>query len=250
MGEWIDQGEVEVRLLASARPDGAAPVAIVEIRLQPGWKTYWRTPGEGGLPPTFDFSLSRNIAATAVDYPAPRRFDDGYAITNVYQGRVLLPVELTPAVASAPMTVHLKFALGVCESICIPLEIETAVTFGPDEIDPEALAVYDEAVAMLPQPPTPGVFAIDDFELIAKDGAQSYFELVATVPQPFGTELFVEGPAGWWSTAPQQTARDGNRLTYAFTFERPEAAGSLSGSTFTFTLVSAGAAIEQKITLP
>jgi DsbC/DsbD-like thiol-disulfide interchange protein len=194
--------------------------------------------------------LSLNISSTSVGYPAPRRFDDGYAITNVYEGRVLLPVELTPAVASAPMTVHLKLDFGVCESICIPLQIETSVTFGPGEIDPDALAVYDEAVSLLPQAPTDGVFSIDDFELIAKDGAQSYFEIVATVPQPFGTELFVEGPVGWWSTPPQQTAREGNLLTYRFSFERPEAGGSLTGSTFTFTLVSAGTAIEQKFTMP
>jgi len=249
MGDWVEGDVVDVRLVATAR-DGEAPVAVVEMRLDPGWKSYWRTPGEGGLPPTFDFTISGNAVAAEIGYPAPHRYNDGYTVSNVYEGRVIFPIELAGMSLAAPIALDLSLGLGVCETICIPMTIETSVTLVPDEIDAAALALFEEGTALLPAPPSPGEFEIVDFALIAKDGAESFFEATAIVPQGFGTELFVEGPEDWWGTAPQQTAREGNRLTFAFGFERPDADRPLSGTVFTFTLVSAGNAIEQTITLP
>ena len=249
VGVWVDRDVVEVRLVATARGDGEAPVAAIEIQLDPGWKTYWRTPGESGLPPIFDFSESQNVTAAEIGYPAPRRYNDGYSISNVYEGRVIFPITLAAEDPTKSMTLHLTFDLGVCDTICIPMQLETSVTFEPNAIDATAIALFDEAIALLPNAPTPDEFEVVDFELVTKDGAVSFFEATAIVPQPFGTELFVEGPRNWWPTAPQQTARDGNRLTFAFSFERPDATEPLSGTVFTFTLISAGNAIEQKIVL-
>jgi DsbC/DsbD-like thiol-disulfide interchange protein len=250
VGPRIEYDAVSIRLVASARQDGAPPVAALEMQLAPGWKAYWRTPGEGGLPTTFDFSLSRNVAAAEVFYPAPRRYTDAWSVTNVYEGRVIFPIEVTPGVGTAPLTVHVRIDMGICETICIPLQVEAAVTFAPNDVDAAALALFDEGTALLPTPPVAGEFEVTDLALITKNGTESIFELVATVPQAFGTELFVEGPEGWWPTVPEQTGRDGNRLTFRFSFVRPDAAESLTGALITVTLVSAGTAIEQQIVLP
>jgi DsbC/DsbD-like thiol-disulfide interchange protein len=249
MGDWLDADVVNVRLVASARGD-LPPVAALEIELAPGWKTYWRTPGEGGLPPILDFSQSLNVAGVEVSFPPPHRFNDGYSITNVYEGRVVFPIELTPEVVASPVTLHLQFDLGVCETICIPMQLETTLTFAPNQTDAGAIAIFDEGRSLLPAAPIPGEFEIVDFELVRKDGPSSYFEVTAIVPQSFGSELFVEVTEAWWPTAPQQSTRDGNLVTFAFSFERPDATAPLSGTPFTFTLVSAGAAIEQTIALP
>ena len=249
MGDWVDADVINVRLVASARGD-QPPVAALEIELAPGWKTYWRTPGEGGLPPILDFSQSRNVAGVEIGFPPPHRFDDGYTVTNVYEGRVVFPIELTPEDAASPVTLQLAFDLGVCETICIPMQLETTLTFAPNQTDAGAIAIFDEGQALLPAAPTPGEFEIVDFELVRKDGPDSYFEVTAIVPQPFGSELFVEVAEDWWPTAPHHSTRDGNLVTFAFSFERRDATEPLSGTPFTFTLVSAGAAIEQTLTLP
>ena len=249
MGDWVDAAVVNVRLVASARGD-LPPVAALEIELAPGWKTYWRTPGEGGLPPILDFSQSRNVAGIKVGFPPPHRFNDGYSTTNVYEGRVVFPIELTPEIVTSPVTLHLRFDLGVCETICIPMQLETTLTFAPNQTDAGAIAIFDEGQALLPMAPIPGEFEVVDFELVRKDGHDSYFEVTAIVPQPFGSELFVEVAEDWWPTAPQHSTRDGNLVTFAFSFERRDAAAPLSGTPFTFTLVSAGEAIEQTIALP
>src|SRR6201989_3700535 len=73
---WQRDAHSAVRLLAGSR-SGTVLLGGVAIQLQPGWKTYWRTPGDSGVPPRFDFSKSDNIEAVTVLLPAPRKFDDG-----------------------------------------------------------------------------------------------------------------------------------------------------------------------------
>ncbi len=245
IGEWVGSDIVDIRLVATDLADGA-PQAAIEIVLEPGWKTYWRTPGEGGLPPVFDFSASRNLGSVEVSYPAPMRYNDGYTVTNVYEGRVILPLAITPTVDAVPVTVDVIFDLGVCETICIPLRVETSVTFSAGEIDEEALEIIEEGAARLPTEPVPGAFAVT--EVSAAEGG-SGFHADVVVPQGFGTELFVEGPEGWIPIPPHQIDRDGNRLTFAFGFDRPEGADT-TGTSVTFTLVSGGDAIEQDFVLP
>src|SRR5712692_8053361 len=73
---WQRDGHSAVRLLAGSR-SGAVLLGGIAFQLEPGWKTYWRTPGDSGVPPRFDFSKSENIEAVTVLWPAPTKFDDG-----------------------------------------------------------------------------------------------------------------------------------------------------------------------------
>src|SRR5450432_2293910 len=73
---WQRDGHSAVRLLAGSR-GGAVLLGGIAFQLQPGWKTYWRNPGDSGVPPRFDFSKSDNIEAVTVLWPAPMKFDDG-----------------------------------------------------------------------------------------------------------------------------------------------------------------------------
>src|ERR1700716_4489685 len=73
---WQRDTHSAVRLLAGSR-SGAVLLGGIAIRLQPGWHTYWRTPGDSGVPPRFDFSKSENVEAVTVLWPAPKAVDDG-----------------------------------------------------------------------------------------------------------------------------------------------------------------------------
>ena len=60
VSRWDGDARSAVRLVAGSRPaDGAYLRAGVEMRLRPGWHTYWRYPGDSGVPPQFDFAQSR-----------------------------------------------------------------------------------------------------------------------------------------------------------------------------------------------
>jgi len=114
-------GKVEGRLLDS-RVNLPAPrlLAGVEIRLDPGWKTYWRTPGDG-IPPHFDWTGSRNVAALKVLWPAPRHFKDELGAYNGYTDRVVLPFVVVPEARQGPVMLKLKLDYAICKDICIPV---------------------------------------------------------------------------------------------------------------------------------
>src|SRR6201997_1530534 len=70
---WQEDGHSAARLLAGSR-SGAVLLGGVAFQLKPGWHTYWRTPGDSGVPPRIDFSKSENIEAVTILWPAPIKF--------------------------------------------------------------------------------------------------------------------------------------------------------------------------------
>src|SRR5947209_5698261 len=122
---WDGTERAAVRLIAGvARTEGAATIhrAGFEIRLAPGWKTYWRYPGDSGIPPRFDFSKSRNVKSVAVRWPAPQRLADEGGVSIGYKHDVVFPLEVTPQDAGKPVVLALKVDYAVCEKICVPAD--------------------------------------------------------------------------------------------------------------------------------
>ena len=136
--DWHIAHASRVRLVGGGLFNAADPnsprVAGVEIRLDPNWKTYWRMPGEAGVPPQFDWSKSENVASVDVLYPAPRRYPDKGGDAVGYSGSVIFPVIVTPKDATKPVKLSLEMAFGVCKDICVPLE----TTLGVDILRPAA----------------------------------------------------------------------------------------------------------------
>ena len=104
-----------------ASGDGAE-VAAVEIRLAPGWHTYWRVPGDAGIPPEFDWSGSSNLAAVAYEWPRPQVFENYGMRTFGYADTLVLPVVLTPERKGEPIEASLAMFFGVCAEVCVPAE--------------------------------------------------------------------------------------------------------------------------------
>ncbi len=98
-------------------------MAALRLTLAPGWKTYWRAPGDTGIPPQFDWSGSRNLARVTLHWPSPRVFNDGGLRTIGYKRELVLPIEITPKDPSAPVELVANVDLGVCESICVPASL-------------------------------------------------------------------------------------------------------------------------------
>src|SRR5918996_92555 len=103
---WQRDTHSAVRLLAGSR-SGAVLLGGVAIQLQPGWKTYWRTPGDSGVPPRFDFSKSVNVEAVTPLYPSPRKFDDGAGgVSYGYAKHVIFPLRIVPKNPNEPVQLH------------------------------------------------------------------------------------------------------------------------------------------------
>jgi DsbC/DsbD-like thiol-disulfide interchange protein len=98
-------------------------MAAVDLTLAPGWKTYWRSPGDAGIPPRFDWSGSQNVASVRIHWPAPSVFDSNGMQTIGYHDRLLLPVEVQPIDPTLPVVLSLRLDLGVCDDICLPASV-------------------------------------------------------------------------------------------------------------------------------
>ncbi len=131
---------VEGRLLPGWITRSGSRMAAVELRLAPGWKTYWRAPGEAGIPPAFDWSGSTNLGAVQAHWPAPEVFDQNGMRSLGFADRLVLPLEITPDRAGAPVTIDLHLAIGVCREVCVPVEIRLEGSLDGDRRDPSIAA--------------------------------------------------------------------------------------------------------------
>src|SRR5215469_4313123 len=126
---WQRDSHSAVRLLAGSR-SGPVLLGGIAFQLQPGWKTYWRTPGDSGVPPRFDFSKSDNVEAVTVLWPAPTRFDDGAGGVSLgYHDQIVLPLRIVPKSADKPVTLRAEVNYAVCEKLCIPAEASSELAF-------------------------------------------------------------------------------------------------------------------------
>lgn len=107
-------------------------MAGLRVTLAPGWKTYWRAPGDAGIPPLFSYDGSTNIAAVQYHWPVPDVFHQSGMRSIGYHDSVVIPVEITPSTAGAPIRMTGSVNLGVCEEICIPMDLAFDALLPPD----------------------------------------------------------------------------------------------------------------------
>jgi DsbC/DsbD-like thiol-disulfide interchange protein len=193
---WQRDGHSAVRLLAGSR-SGAVLLGGIAFQLQPGWKTYWRTPGDSGVPPRFDFSKSENIEAVTILWPAPTRFDDGAGGHSLgYKSQIVLPLRIVAKNADKPVTLRAGINYAVCEKLCIPVEANAELAFA-SVASTEDSALF-AALDTVPKPASigdPNPLTIRD---VKRDGKSSVLVDVAT-PDAREVSLFVEGPTPDWA---------------------------------------------------
>src|SRR3981189_3398600 len=193
---WQRDGHSAVRLLAGSR-SGAVLLGGIAFQLQPGWKTYWRTPGDSGVPPRFDFSKSENIEAVTVLWPAPTKFDDGAGGHSLgYHNQVVLPLRIVAKNADKPVTLRASINYAVCEKLCIPVDASAELAFAsvPSRED----GTLAEALNAVPKPASvgdPNPLTVLD---VKRDGKTNVLVDV-TAPDTNDLSLFVEGPTPDWA---------------------------------------------------
>ena len=193
---WQRDGHSAVRLLAGSR-SGAVLLGGIAFQLQPGWKTYWRTPGDSGVPPRFDFSKSDNIDAVTVLWPAPAKFDDGAGGHSMgYHDQIVLPLRIVTKNADKPVTLRAEINYAVCEKLCIPVEANAELAF--TSVASTQDGALSAALDTVPKPANvgdPNPLTIRD---VKRDGKSTvWVDVVA--PDTGKLDLFVEGPTPDWA---------------------------------------------------
>jgi DsbC/DsbD-like thiol-disulfide interchange protein len=251
---WAELHASRVRLVAArGRMPQGNYLAGLEILLDEGWKTYWRMPGDGGVPPSFDWSGSANVGAIKVLYPAPMRLPEANGISIGYKQSVLLPIEVTPRDPAKPVALKLALEFGVCRDICIPAtaNLDIAIPVGPKGAPAPELVAAIERVPRVAQARRKGDpelkrVAIDRGAPSARLMIEAAFGNAAKV-----AEVFVEAPEGFYVPVPKQvSAGDASGVIRFESDIGIDLAADLKGKTLTVTIVGDTGASEAQWTVP
>jgi len=242
---WVQDNYSAIRLIAG-KSNAENLSAGIEIKLQPGWHTYWRYPGDSGVPPRFTFPGSDNLAAAKISFPAPHAFTDEAGTTIGYMGSVILPLRVIPRQKDKPVTLRVKAEYAVCEKLCVPVEAKLELTIPPTgDADNSAL---DAAQAQVPKS-----VSAAQAGLTAKRASDDkvkplvFVDLAAPSGEP--VELFVEGPTPEWALPIPKPAPGAPPGHVHFGFELdglPPGVDPKGPFELTFTIVQGGHATEVK----
>jgi DsbC/DsbD-like thiol-disulfide interchange protein len=217
--------------------DGKAWTTGIRIEMDEGWKTYWRMPGEAGIPP--DFTWKSSVPANIeVLYPVPGRLADASGEAVGYQHEVIFPA-IVNAGAANEVTLDLSMFFAVCRDICIPAQAEASVILGGAVSDPQGAVRVEEALERVPRPGnivTAATVAVED----GKPVLQLKLDDVVD-------DIFVETTLAAYFRAPEFTA--GNREA-RLVIDNVADLAALKGATLKLTLSRGGLGLEQSVTLP
>jgi DsbC/DsbD-like thiol-disulfide interchange protein len=246
---WQRDSHSAVRLLAGSR-SGSVLLGGIAFQLQPGWKTYWRTPGDSGVPPRFDFSKSENIDAVTILWPAPSKFDDGAGGRSLgYHDQVVLPLRIVAKNADKPVTLRASINYAVCEKLCIPVEADAELPFtSVASTEDNMLFTALDAVPKPANVGDPNPLTIRD---VKRDGKSTVLVDVVAPDDVKQVNLFVEGPTPDWGLPVPQPIEHSPPGVKRFSFQLDGLPPGTNpdGAALKFTLVGGERSYEFNINL-
>lgn len=243
---WNEDVRSAVRLIAGTSKAGDAALrAGIEVKLRPGWKTYWRYPGDSGVPPQFDFSGSENLKTADVLYPAPHLFTDETGHSLGYKGAVIFPLVVSPQQAGKPVRLRVKVDYAVCEKLCVPAEGRAELMLGAGDSSHNSTLMTAEA--RVPKQVTAAQLGLTMRR--ANSGAKPSVIVDLGAPAGKSVELFVEGPTPQWALPipmPLKSAPAG-RAQFSFNLDGlPPGVDPKDPADLIFTVVTGERALEVK----
>jgi DsbC/DsbD-like thiol-disulfide interchange protein len=237
---WIDSANSKARLVAGTVELAGRPalVAGVQLRMSSGWKTYWKSPGDSGVPPSFDWSGSTNLKHAEVLYPAPHRFAEANGWAIGYDDEIVFPVKITPEREGEPVELKLAFDYGLCKDLCIPNDVILGLAVGADVGKGDALLI-ETFLARVPKAGAPG-------ELPEVSQVEASFDadapkLVVTASFPPGataTDLFIDAGDVFVPMPKALGPPEGGKQRFAVNFVSASEAAAIKGKPLALTLVS------------
>jgi suppressor for copper-sensitivity B len=250
---WSGAAQSKMRLIAggaSAERAGALR-AGVEIRLSPGYKTYWRSPGDSGVPPQFNWSGSQNLASIEVRWPAPLRFADGGGSSIGYADEVIFPVLVMAADPGQPVLLKLALDYAVCEKLCIPAQGSASLQIGPERTRQIArLASFEARVPRrIGRGETHSAVGLTSAMTVREGNGRILRIQLAAPDGALIEDVFVEGPDMWLFGKPVLTQVGGAWKADLPLIDRPTKATGPTELLVTLVAGSAGARIATETAL-
>jgi DsbC/DsbD-like thiol-disulfide interchange protein len=238
---WSDDTSSAMRLIAGGSKS-ALLLAGVEIKLQPGWHTYWRYPGDSGVPPQFDFSGSDNLKSARVLYPAPQLHKDESGETIVYERDVIFPIEVAPRDPAKPMRLHVALDYAVCAKMCVPAKGKADLVLRSGA---EANPALHAAQARVPRKLTAAAAGLNVKR--HNGGAKPQITVDLPAPAQGPVTVLVEGPTAQWALPIPKPAAQSPPGKREFTFALdglPPGADPSKPADLTFTVLEDADAFE------
>ncbi|MCG7588067.1 protein-disulfide reductase DsbD domain-containing protein, partial [Photobacterium sp. OFAV2-7] len=155
---WLSNPQhppVEVRYMLTGQSDPQTNTveALLEVRLDTGWKTYWRSPGEGGVAPSIDWNLSNNLENVDWHWPMPKRYEFLGVETLGYKEHIVFPMTLHVEDMGKPVFLSGKLTMSSCTNICVLTDYELTLDFTPSKLSAsqEAMHLYNQGMSQVPK---------------------------------------------------------------------------------------------------
>ncbi|MER2520043.1 MAG: thioredoxin family protein [Bdellovibrionales bacterium] len=258
--EWQREEGVAVRLISGVEGVGqgdSVPLGL-DVQLDPGWHTYWRSPGMAGLPPQIQWKLDAtsvaspevaNLGETTLHYPIPERFTDSGIETIGYRERVVFPIDAKINHPGQALEVRPSVDILICNNICLPrhLVLSLKIPAGAATEGPES-ELLKEFRAKVPQNPTAAGIDVKD-AAVMDDGLTLRVEATEPFDKP---ELLIENDAELSFAAPSATlSPDRRAATFSARLTEPlQPDKTLERQSLTVTVIDGARGMEQKIRLP
>lgn len=243
--DWFETQGGRIRLVTAGVPDAQGRVTgVLDIALDPGWKTYWRDPGDSGVPPSLKLSGgSLNVVAAELSFPAPQRHNDGYSKWAGYDHSVSLPVTFTLEAPERAAMIDADIFLGICETVCIPVQAQLLLDPASDPDNTADTALVSRALNALPAP------ARADFGAGIVSEEPDRLVVEARLPEgAAAADLFIAGPDGYAFGAPERIDQDGKVLFSVEVLNRPQE--TLPEGGLPYTLVTGTDAVSGTLSYP
>lgn len=237
-----DEVVLDARLLPGWATDRGTHFAALSLTLAPGWKTYWRSPGEAGIPPAFDWSGSQNVASVRYHWPTPDVFHTSGMLSIGYHDGLMLPIEVTPTDAGQPVTLRARVDIGVCDDICVPAFVDVMTVLTQPGVGDPAIkaALRDQPVGA----EAGGLSGLTCRVEATDDGLRVTASMVMPAIGRDETVVFEPGMADVW-VSDTAVMRSGDALTAVADFA---ASGgqviALDRSALVLTIIGDGRAVE------
>ncbi len=247
---WVASTDSKARLVSGTPEVDGKPtlMAGVQLRMEPGWKTYWRNPGDSGVPPSFDFKGSKNLKQAELLYPAPHRIAEANGTAIGYEDEVVFPIKVTPERDGEPVTLKLAFEYGLCKELCVPNEVDLELLVSPGYGKGDAL-LLENALAQVPKAASPDHLPAVESVTADLNAPKPTIAIDATFPEGArGTDLFIDGGDAYVPMPKPETPPIDGKQRFLVSFGSAAEAASVKGKTLTLILVSDLGATETKWT--
>ncbi|MDO1581324.1 protein-disulfide reductase DsbD domain-containing protein [Rhizobium oryzicola] len=245
MSDWAENEGGRMRIIALAPEADGTVRGALQIEPKAGWMTYWKEPGQAGIPPQVTFAPASGVRLTEMRFPVPKVFDEDGVRDIGYDHAVTLPFTLKAEPGKVPLQLTAAAFVGLCRNICIPFQAEFRLPIStPDPSSEEEARLLQAASQTLPEAPSTD-FTVADHAL---SDDRKLLKLSLKLPAgQTGAQIYVVGPQGHVLVERQKAEQKGDLLTVEMPVPKLPARYEPKGKRWDILVVAGSRAMESSL---